>query len=75
MLLRIPGAESQGQEELDLPHGKLVSELVPHLLPVGRQNRMIWWEDGLRAKNCLAQTWTKAGGAEMLASHLQGWLA
>ena len=54
---------------------KLVSELVPHLLPVGRQNRMIWWEDGLRAKNCLAQTWTKAGGAEMLASHLQGWLA
>ena len=75
LLLTIPGAESQGQEELDLPHGKLVSELVPHLLPVGRQNRMIWWEEGLRAKNCLAQTWTKAGGAGMLASHFQDWLA
>ena len=57
------------------PMPRLVSELVPHFLPVGRQNRMIRWEDGLRAKNCLAQTWTKAGGAGMLASHFQDWLA
>jgi hypothetical protein len=29
----------------------------------------------VEGQQLLAQTWTKAGGAGMLASHLQGWLA